>query len=595
MLFLPQSSDYFDKMTRLQYILELARPHRGRLTVVLIMTVGTTIVGLLPPLTWKFLIDNVIGPPDWKLLAAGAMLVAGIPLLSAVMAGFHRIMVASIGQKLVVDMRTSLYRHILSLSMRFHSEHGTGMLMNHLMTDVGIVQTMITGETLTILSSGVALIFNLAMVFIINPYLGAIVIVMLIIYILSYLRFSNQIRQANLELREIMDSVTGRLQERLAGVRLVKTYCRERDETNEFLASADRALEYGLRTQMLSVSLNAASRIIGGIGSTLVFSLSATFILLKSYSMRLLGHHTTYGDLVMVDNYLWMATWPAINLTTIAGQITQALVSLDRLIKLNIENLDVIDKPDAYDLPNVSGDIRISAIDFSYTGKEKLFDNLSMHIPAGKMTALVGHTGCGKTTITSLILRMWDIQDGSIEIDGHDIRNITLRSLRRHTGVVPQEPVVFEGTIFDNISYAVPDATLEMVIEAATAAQIHDYIITLPDGYYTILGKEGAKLSVGQKQRIASARAILCKPTILILDEATSALDTENERAVQEALEALMQDRTTLVIAHRISTIKRATRICVLNNGEIVESGRHDQLLALNGEYNRLYQLQFRN
>jgi ABC-type multidrug transport system fused ATPase/permease subunit len=387
-----------------------------------------------------------------------------------------------------------------------------------------------------------------------------------------------------------MDSVTGRLQERLSGVRLVKTYCRERDETNEFLASTDRALEYGLRTQMLSVSLNATSRIIGGIGSTLVFSLSAAFILLRDYSMRMLGHYTTYGDMVMVDNYLWMATWPAINLTTIAGQITQALVSLDRLIKLNIENLDVIDKVDAYDLPEVTGDISIESIDFSYSGKEKLFDKFSMHIPAGKMTALVGHTGCGKTTITSLILRMWDIQYGAIKIDGHDIRDITLRSLRRHTGVVPQEPVVFEGTIFDNISYAVPEATIEMVIEAAIAAQIHDYIISLPEGYHTILGKEGAKLSVGQKQRIAIARAILCKPTILILDEATSSLDSESEFAMQIAMKKILHGRTSVVVAHRLSTIVEADQIIVMDAGKICEIGTHDELMMIeDGAYRKLY------
>ncbi len=577
-------------MTRLQYLIELARPYKMRLIVVLMMTVGTTIIGLLPPLAWKFLIDKVIGPPDWQLLVTGALLVAGIPLVSAAMAGIHRIMVASIGQRLVVDMRTSLYRHILNLSMRFHSEHGSGMLMNHLMTDVGIVQTMITGETLTILSSGVALIFNLAIVFIINPYLGAIVIVMLVIYVLSYMKFSAQIRNANLELREIMDSVTGRLQERLAGVRLVKTYCRERDETNEFLASTDRALEYGLRTQMLSVSLTATSRIIGGVGSTIVFALSVIFILLKDTSMRLIGHYTTYGDLVMVDNYLWMATWPAINLTTIAGQITQALVSMDRLIKLYIENIDITDSKDAYDLPEIAGDVKLNDIDFSYNGKEQLFNKLSMHLPAGKMTALVGHTGCGKTTITNLILRMWNIQEGTITIDGHDIRNITLRSLRRQTGVVPQEPIVFEGSIFENISYAVPDADINMVTEAAKAAQIHDYITTLPEGYDTKLGKEGAKLSVGQKQRVAIARAILCKPAILILDEATSSLDSESEIALQLAMKQILHNRTSIVVAHRLSTIVEADKIIVMDNGKICETGTHTELMNIeDGKYFTLY------
>ncbi len=556
----------------------------------MILTIFTTLCGVLPPLAMRYLIDRVITPGHWQLLFVGVALVAFLPVWSSLLAGMQRLLVAALGQRLIVDMRTGLYRHVLGLSMRFHGDTGSGPIMNHLMTDVGIVQALITGETLTILSSSVALIFNMVMIFLINPYLGGIVIVMLVLYLINYHRFANRIRSANLELREIMDQVTGRLQERLAGVRLVKTYCRERDETDAFLASTDQALEFGLRTQKLSISLNATARIIGGIGSTVVFCLSAYFILMPAVSLHLLHHITTYGDLVAVDNYLWMAVTPAINLTTIAGQITQALVSLDRILKLNDQQPDVVEHSEAYDLLEAKGDLRLDGVNFAYAADNPLLQDFTLHLPAGKMTALVGHTGCGKTTVTSLLMRLWDVQGGQVTLDGHELRRLTLRSLRRHTGVVPQEPVVFEASVFDNIAYGAPDATPEGVEEAARAAQIHEHIMTLPDGYQTWLGKEGAKLSVGQKQRIAIARAILTKPAVLILDEATSSLDSESEAALQQAMRVVLRGRTSVVVAHRLSTIVEADQIVAMHHGQIMEIGTHDQLMEIDGGfYQRLY------
>lgn len=568
-------------MNRLRLVFDLIRPYRGRMVIAMLMTMVASAFALTPPLAMAYLIDHVITPRHWHLLALVVTLVAVLPFWNAVLDMWNRLIIAAIGQRLIVDLRTALYRHVQNLSLRFHSKVGAGTVMNRLMTDVSLVQGLVTGDTLGIVSSVVRLIMCTGVVLYFSWPLGVVLIVMLMSYAISYRRFNDRIRGANMEFREIMDQVTGRLQERLAGVRLVKTYCRERDETAQFLASTDRALQSGLRSQMLNVSLNTTARFIGGIGSTIIYC-SAAYLVLQG--------KMTYGIMQVIDNYLWQAVWPAISLTMVAGQVTQALVSLDRITEITHQFPEVREKPNSHDLDEVRGDLRLEDVHFAYEEDKPILQGLSLHLPAGKMTALVGHTGCGKTTITSLLLRLWDVQGGRVTIDGHDVRDLTLRTLRRHTGVVPQEPVVFEGTVSENIAYGMPDATPGDIEEAARAAQIHEAIARLSDGYRTWLGKDGAKLSVGEKQRIAIARAILRQPAILILDEATSALDSESEAAIQQAMRVVLHGRTSVVVAHRLSTIIEADQIVVMDQGQVVEIGTHDALMQVaGGMYRRLY------
>lgn len=569
-------------MSRYRLLADLIRPYRGRLLAAIVLTMVVAAFSLTPPLAMRYLIDNVITPNHWSLLAVAVTFVAILPFWIAVLEMLNRLLITAIGQRLIVDMRTALYRHVLGLSLRFHGQTGAGKIMSRMMTDVQLVQGFITNETIGMVASIVRLFFCVGFVAYFNWRLSLVLGVMLVLYSLNYLKFANRIRSSNLELRELMDQVTGRLQERLAGVRLVKTYCRERDETADFLNSTDRALQYGLRSQMLSISLNTAARLIGGIGSTLIYCWAATLVLHGTMS---------YGTMQAIDNYLWLAVWPAVSITIAAAQVTQAMVSLERIAEISNQFPEVRERPLAIDLPEAQGEIRLQDITFAYEPDKPIFQGMNLHLPAGKMTALVGHTGCGKTTVTSLVMRLWDVQDGAVTLDGHDIRDLTLRTLRGHMGVVPQEPVVFEGTVYDNIAYGLPDATQEQVEEAARAAQIHDAAMALPDGYRTWLGKEGSKLSVGEKQRIAIARAILRKPAVLILDEATSSLDSESEAAIQQALRVVLHGRTSVVVAHRLSTIVEADQIVAMDNGRVLEIGTHEELMQIeNGYYRRLYE-----
>ena len=571
-------------MNRFKDILPYIRPYLPYIIGSLALTIFLTTLGMLPPLIMREIIDRVLTEGVWALLIPFVAAQMSIPIMSRIIAFTNNLNLAYAGQRVVYDVRTRMFRHVMRLSLRFHHDMSSGAVMSRLMGDVNMVQSLITGNTITLATDIVVFVFAAVTTMTLNWQMALIAWLLLPLYVVNYKRYVKRIRRANVLSRRVYDRIAGGLQERIAGTRRVRSFVREEDEEALFLEDTQESLDYALSGTIKSVTFSTASRLIWGVGSAVIYIYGAYFVL---------QGEMTYGSVTAFMAYAGMLFGPTLRFTLLANQIEQAMVSVERIFEVMDENPDVTEKPDAYKLPPIRGHVQLEDVTFEYKSGEPVLHSINLDIPPGKMIALVGHTGCGKTTITSLVMRLWDVQQGRILIDGHDIRDVTIPSLRKQVGVVLQDPVLFNSTLADNIRYGVPDISIERVVEAAKAAEIHNTISKLPDGYDTELGGEsGVKLSVGEKQRMAIARAIITNPGILILDEATSSLDSESEMLIQKALKQVMKDRTSLVVAHRLSTIVEADMIIVMEKGRVIEYGSHEELLEQGGHYADLYNKQ---
>jgi ABC-type multidrug transport system fused ATPase/permease subunit len=404
---------------------------------------------------------------------------------------------------------------------------------------------------------------------------------MLAMYVVVYRIFSPRIWRATWRSRALYDEIGGRLQETVAGVRQVRIYNRESAETESLVERTATSLDRAFATGVSAVSLSTACQAIAGFGSTLIVFLGARHVISGDMS---------YGDLLAFNQYLWFVINPTVNLTNVGGMMSEVMVSAARVSEILAAEPKVRSKPGAVRISGGKGLVEIRDVCFSYVKGEPVIRNISLTVEPGMAVALVGPTGCGKTTLTSLIMRHWDVDSGAILVDGWDVRDVDLGSLRRLVGVVPQSPVLFEGTLAENIAYGRPDAPRGDIEEAARTAELAELVRSLPDGLDTVLGTRGVKLSVGEKQRVAIARAVATDPRILIMDEATSALDSESEALIQKSLARVLKGRTSFIIAHRLSTVTRCDLIAVMEAGRIVETGSHAELLAREGGlYRELY------
>ena len=558
------------------------RRHGKRLLVGILGMSLFTGFTLAQPLLMRYLFNDVVEAGNWDLLLQTVLLIAAAPLLAGLFQFINQRIIMRAGYGLISDLRLEMYERVLSLSVKYHQDNSSGSLVNRMMDDVNMIHRLIAGDTVTLFIDLIIFGVALGVVFTIDPVLGLILIVTLTLYVLAYRGFAGKIRARSTSYRRMQDTISERLQETISGVRHVRIFNRELMENRNFVSRTEQSLEHALQSRFGSVGLSTTCTFIAGFGSAAV-----TIVGL----LRVLQGDLQYGDIFAVNSFVWMALNPAIRITNMAGQLTETFVSVRRVIEVLDEEPTVRSREGAVPIQGVRGHVEFDDVHFAYVPGDPLYRGLSLDVPPGSTVALVGHTGCGKTTFTNLLMRHWDIQGGEIRVDGQNISEVELRSLRRLFGVVLQEPVVFDGTLIENIAYGMHDASEEQVLAAARAAELSTLIERLPDGIDTEIGTYGIKLSVGEKQRISIARAILRDPLILIMDEATSSLDSESEALIQRALDRVLEGRTSFVVAHRLSTIVNADVIVVMDSGAIVEKGTHAELMEIDGgHYRHLYE-----
>jgi len=490
-----------------------------------------------------------------------------------------------VGERIVVDLREQLYAHMVNLPLSFFIQRRVGELVSRLSSDVTVMRTVLTNNLNTLLQQTFIMIGSIVIMLVLNWRLTAFILVLAPAIVALGAAFGFSLRRISTRIQDELASVTTVVDEVFQGIREVKSFVRERYEIgryNQALSRAFRAALSLLRVRSLFGPL-AAFMGFGGIALVLWFG-----------GREVLEDRLTGGELIAFLIYGLTVAGSLGALVGLYTQFQEALGATRRVFQILDEQPNIVDAPDAAVLEDADGRITFENVRFTYDGRRDVLRSVTLDIAAGEIIALVGPSGAGKSTMFNLIPRFYDVTEGRLCVDGHDVRALTQASLRAHIGIVPQETLLFGGTIRENIRYGRLDASEAEIIAAAQAANAHDFIAEMPDGYDTIVGERGVRLSGGQRQRVAIARAILKDPRILLLDEATSSLDSESERLVQDALERLMQGRTTVIIAHRLSTTKIAHRIAVLDQGEIVELGTHDELMRRDGLYAKLYSMQFR-
>ncbi len=585
------------RKVQLRRILAFFKPYVRQEAMVLVCILVIAALGLLPPLFTKWLIDDALPNHNLQALAfdVGGMVLAAV--LSGVIGVYQGYLNSLVGEGIMRDIRTSLVSHLHRMSLAFFTNTKTGEIMNRVSSDVDNIDSVVTGTLVTIVTNVVTMASTVGLIFFLDWRLAlvSLAIVPLMILPLSPVgRRMYDIRKLTREKRDAIESIT---QETLSisGITLIKSFVREAFEKKRFQDVGNDLMALEIRLAMVGRWFIASITAMVVIGPALVW-LFGGYLAIQSA--------ITIGTVVAFVTLLGRLYAPASSLAGVQVQIVSAFAVFERIFEYLDMPTEHTESANAVVLGEVAGAVAFDDVRFSYpsgTGidgalsERKALDGMTFAIAPGQLAAFVGHSGAGKSTITQLVPRFYDPQSGMVRVDGHDVRDVSIASLRENIGIVTQETYLFHDTIAANLRYARPDATQEQIEAAARAANIHTFVASLPDGYETIVGERGHKLSGGERQRLAIARVLLKNPRILILDEATSALDSENEALIQDALVPLMVGRTSLVVAHRLTTILSADVIFVVDAGRIVEGGTHAELLERNGAYARLYWTQFRD
>ncbi len=618
-----------------------ARPYTRHVLLLLVTILLTTGVTLMSPLLMRALIDDAIPNQNVRLLNFLALGLIAVPVINGLIGVWQRDLSAYVGESIIFDLRNALYGHFQSMSLRFFTQSRTGELMSRLNSDVVGAQQAVNNTLISIISNIVQVVATLAIMIALEWRLTLLGLLVVPFFYLPARRIGRVLRDLRRKSMVLNAEMNATMSETLnvSGALLVKLFGREQRELDRFERDSSSVRDIGIRSAVIGRWFFMVLGIIGAAGTALVYWVGGYLTIEGAF---------TIGTIVAFGAYLSQLYGPLMSLTNSPVEFAQSMVSFERVFEVLDIPVEIAEKPDAIELTDVDGRLTFDDVTFDYTvlpeggraglsevvrysrgGNETLLrrgrqtedgvgaedeapdgvelaeaekpearrvalEDISFHIDAGQLVALVGPSGAGKTTVTYLIPRLYDPTDGRVLLDGHDLRDLTLNTLADNIGMVTQETYLFFDTVRANLLYARPDATEEEMTAAARAANIHDFITSLPDGYDTVVGERGYRLSGGERQRVAIARVILKDPRILVLDEATSHLDSLSEALIQDALQRVMEGRTSLVIAHRLSTILAADMILVMDQGRLVESGTHDELLQRGGLYASLFETQFR-
>ena len=580
-----------------------AHAYRRRVAAFLAIVIVEAVLALAPALAIKAIIDDAVPHDDRRQVTVLAGLLVVVAFVQALLGMVERFLSATIGEGLIYDLRSALFDHVQRQPISFFTRTQTGALVSRMNNDVIGAQRAVTGTLGTVVSNVVTLITTLTAMAVLEWRLTVLALLLLPVFLLPAKRVGGRLAGITRDGFDLNASMNATMTERfgVSGALLVKLFGRHDDEAASFQDRAGRVRDIGVRSAMYSRTFMTALTLVGAVGTAVIYLLGGRLVISGAI---------TTGTLVALGVFVTQIYAPLTSLTNARVDLMSAFVSFDRVFEVLDAPNPITDRPDAVELILPAGRIELDHVTFAYpsglessvaslesaaqlaapdAGAGPVLRDVSFTIEPGQMVALVGPSGAGKTTVSQLIPRLYDVTAGAVRVDGHDVRDLTQRSLRAAIGVVSQDPHLFHESVASNLRYAKPDATIDELEAAAHKARIHDVIAALPDGYATVVGERGYRLSGGEKQRLAIARMLLKDPAIVILDEATSNLDSENEAAVQEALGAALRGRTSIVIAHRLSTVVDADRILVLDHGRLVEEGRHDELLAADGLYADLY------